>query len=42
MCIRDSPTCEVIRPDEINHAFEVMAKGDIAHRYVMDMSGLSV
>ena len=36
------PTCEVIRPDEINHAFEVMAKGDIAHRYVMDMSGLSV
>lgn len=36
------PTCEIIRPDEVNHAFDVMAKGDIAHRYVMDMSSLAV
>ena len=36
------PICEVIRPDEINDAFAVMKQGDIAHRYVMDMSALSV
>lgn len=36
------PICEVIRPNQINDAFEVMSKGDIAHRYVMDMSALSV
>ncbi|WP_428818604.1 NAD(P)-dependent alcohol dehydrogenase [Microbulbifer sp. MCCC 1A16149] len=36
------PTCEIIRPDQINEAFAAMGQGDIAHRYVMDMSGLSV
>ena len=36
------PECEIIRPDEVNNAFAVMAKGDISHRYVMDMSTLSV
>ena len=36
------PICEIIRPDQINEAFEIMAKGDIAHRYVMDMSTLTV
>jgi len=36
------PVCEVIRPDEVNDAYRVMEKGDIAHRYVMDMSSLSV
>ena len=36
------PVCETIRPDQVNDAFEVMAKGDIAHRYVMDMSSLAV
>ncbi|BES73157.1 NAD(P)-dependent alcohol dehydrogenase [Marinobacter nanhaiticus D15-8W] len=36
------PICETIRPDQINDAFAVMAKGDIAHRYVMDMSALSL
>lgn len=36
------PICEIIRPDQVNEAFEVMDKGDIAHRYVMDMSSLSV
>ncbi|MGB1090718.1 MAG: NAD(P)-dependent alcohol dehydrogenase [Oceanobacter sp.] len=36
------PECEMIRPDQINDAFAVMEKGDISHRYVMDMSGLSV
>ncbi len=36
------PECEIIRPDEVNDAFDVMAKGDISHRYVMDMSSLAV
>ncbi|WP_114416540.1 NAD(P)-dependent alcohol dehydrogenase [Marinospirillum perlucidum] len=36
------PVCEIIRPDEINQAFDVMAKGDIAHRYVMDMSEMAL
>ncbi|MAG43884.1 MAG: hydroxyacid dehydrogenase [Oceanospirillaceae bacterium] len=36
------PECEIIRPDEVNDAFDVMAKGDISHRYVMDMSSLTV
>jgi len=36
------PECEIIRPEEVNDAFAAMAKGDIAHRYVMDMSSLSV
>ncbi|MFP8965055.1 NAD(P)-dependent alcohol dehydrogenase [Pokkaliibacter sp. CJK22405] len=34
------PKCEVIRPDQINEAFATMAKGDVAHRFVMDMSAL--
>ena len=36
------PICEIIRPDQVNEAYAVMTKGDIAHRYVMDMSSLSV
>ena len=36
------PICEIIRPDQINDAYAVMSKGDIAHRYVMDMSALSL
>lgn len=36
------PICEIIRPDQVNDAYAVMRKGDIAHRYVMDMSSLSV
>lgn len=36
------PECKIIRPDEVNDAFDVMAKGDISHRYVMDMSSLAV
>lgn len=36
------PICEIIRPDEVNDAYKVMEKGDIAHRYVMDMSSLAV
>ena len=36
------PECKIIRPDEVNDAFDVMAKGDISHRYVMDMSSLTV
>ena len=36
------PKCEMIRPDEINDAFKHLAKGDIAHRYVIDMESLDV
>ena len=36
------PICEIIRPDQVNDAYKVMEKGDIAHRYVMDMSSLAV
>jgi len=37
-----NPVCEMIRPDQVNEAFAVMKKGDIAHRYVMDMSALEL
>lgn len=36
------PICEMIRPDEINNAFTHLAKGDIPHRYVIDMAGLDL
>ena len=36
------PICEMITPEQLNDAYAVMEKGDIAHRYVMDMSGVSV
>lgn len=36
------PECELIRPDQINDAFAVLKKGDIAHRYVMDMSAMEL
>ena len=32
------PECEMIRMDEINAAFQRLAQGDIAHRFVIDMS----
>lgn len=35
------PKCEMIRADQINDAFMHLAKGDIAHRYVIDMATLS-
>ncbi len=34
------PECQIIRPDEVNDAFAHLAKGDVAHRFVMDMSKL--
>lgn len=34
------PDCEMIRMDQINDAFEHLEKGDLAHRYVIDMSTL--
>jgi uncharacterized zinc-type alcohol dehydrogenase-like protein len=34
------PECEMIRMDEINKAFTHLAKGDISHRYVIDMASL--
>ncbi|MFC4294324.1 NAD(P)-dependent alcohol dehydrogenase [Novosphingobium tardum] len=32
------PECEMIRMDEINHAFERMEKGDVKYRFVIDMA----
>lgn len=32
------PECKMIRPDEVNDAFSHLEKGDVAYRFVMDMS----
>ncbi len=34
------PECEMIRMDEINHAFERMEKADVKYRFVIDMATL--
>lgn len=34
------PDCEMIRMDEINEAYKHLAKGDISHRFVIDMASL--
>ncbi len=34
------PECEMIRMDEINHAFERMVKSDVRYRFVIDMASL--
>ena len=34
------PEIEMIRMDEINHAFERMEKSDVRYRFVIDMSSL--
>lgn len=34
------PECKMIRPEEVNDAFSHLAKGDVAYRFVMDMSQL--
>lgn len=36
------PDCEMIRMDEINHAFARMEKSDVRYRFVIDMSSLKV
>jgi len=36
------PECKMIRADEVNNAFAHLSKGDVAHRFVIDMSSLSV
>ncbi|MCM2404225.1 NAD(P)-dependent alcohol dehydrogenase [Rhizobium sp. S153] len=36
------PDCEMIRMDEINHAFERMEKADVRYRFVIDMASLEV
>ncbi len=36
------PECKMIRPDEVNEAFKHLAEGDVAHRFVMDMSKLEL
>lgn len=35
------PDCEMIRMDEINHAFERMERADVRYRFVIDMASLS-
>lgn len=34
------PECEMIKMDQINDAFSRLEKGDLAHRFVIDMSSL--
>lgn len=34
------PDCKIIRADEINDAFGHLSKGDVAHRFVIDMASL--
>ena len=34
------PDCEMIRMDEINHAFERMDGSDVRYRFVIDMATL--
>ncbi|MCC2604075.1 NAD(P)-dependent alcohol dehydrogenase [Planctobacterium marinum] len=36
------PECEMIRMDEINHAFQRMEASDVRYRFVIDMSSLDV
>ncbi|QCZ93975.1 NAD(P)-dependent alcohol dehydrogenase [Salinimonas iocasae] len=36
------PECKMINADEVNDAFAHLEKGDVAHRFVIDMSSLSV
>ena len=35
------PECEMIKMDQINDAFARLAQGDLAHRFVIDMSSLT-
>jgi uncharacterized zinc-type alcohol dehydrogenase-like protein len=35
------PDCEMIRMDEINHAFERMERADVRYRFVIDMASLA-
>ncbi len=36
------PECKMIRAEQVNEAFEHLSKGDVAHRFVIDMSSRSV
>ncbi|WP_100644379.1 NAD(P)-dependent alcohol dehydrogenase [Alteromonas facilis] len=36
------PDCKMIKPEEINDAFGHLTKGDVAHRFVIDMASLAV
>lgn len=36
------PECKMIKPSEVNDAFSHLKKGDVAYRFVMDMSALNV
>lgn len=36
------PECKMIRADEVNDAFASLAKGDVAHRFVIDMASLEL
>lgn len=36
------PECQMINAEQINDAFASLVKGDVSHRYVIDMNSLSV
>jgi uncharacterized zinc-type alcohol dehydrogenase-like protein len=36
------PDCEMIRMDQINDAFERMARADVRYRFVIDMASLTL
>ena len=36
------PECEMIRMEQINHAFERMERSDVRYRFVIDMASLAV
>ena len=36
------PDCEMIRMDQINEAFERMARADVRYRFVIDMASLTL
>lgn len=36
------PECEMIKMEDVNDAFDALAKGDVAHRFVIDMSSLQL
>jgi uncharacterized zinc-type alcohol dehydrogenase-like protein len=41
-CKNILPDCEMIRIDQINHAFERMERSDVRYRFVIDMASLNL
>jgi len=36
------PECEIVRPDQINEAFERMERSDVRYRFVIDLASLAL